>query len=421
MRGFATGQATVRPLHLYLVGTGSWFASFGIQSVMFAWLVTMVLRESPQMVGVAQMAMLVPALLFMLIGGSLADRYGGQRVVVIAQSIAVLPPLGLLLVLGADSLSFGFMIGYALMMGCAQAFVTPARDALLNQVAEGKIQRTVVKATMIQFVMQMVAFLVAGQADRLGPELVVGVQILALAIGAVALGRIVLEAPSSAVTAVHPVRDLALSVVAGWRTVMRSASMRMVAVQNIAVGMFFMGSYIVTIPLLVRDRYDGSAGDLALLNAANALGLVLTIFLLLRVGDIHRQGRALLLAHGVGAVALGAGGVGLGFPAFTACIFAWGACGGIAMTMARTIMQEQAPDDQRGRVMGFFSFSFMGAGPIGAVLSGFMAERWGPEIALTIAATAMLVVVIVVSLTSKLWSIDTKSHEVLASEVVSKK
>jgi nitrate/nitrite transporter NarK len=69
----------MKPMPAYLVGTGSWFMAFGIQSVMFTWLVTMVLRESPNMVGVAQMTLLLPGTLLILIGGSIADRVGGQR------------------------------------------------------------------------------------------------------------------------------------------------------------------------------------------------------------------------------------------------------------------------------------------------------------------------------------------------------
>ena len=80
----------LRPLHYYLVGTGTWFLAYGIQSVMFAWLVTMVLRESPERVGFAQMALLLPGTLLILIGGSYSDRFGGRRVVVLAQTFAVL-------------------------------------------------------------------------------------------------------------------------------------------------------------------------------------------------------------------------------------------------------------------------------------------------------------------------------------------
>ena len=391
----------MRPLHLYLAGTASWFVNHGIQGVLFAWLVTIVLRESPQMVGVAQMAMLLPALMFMLIGGSMADRYGGRRVAVLAQSLSVVPVLGLLLVLAAGRLSFGFMIAFALLMGLAQAFVTPARDGLLNQVAEGRIQQTVVRATMFQFSAQFIAFVIAGLTERIGAVTVIGVQAVVLIIGAFAMGRIPVAAPTPKLAGTGMWRELYASVATGLVTVMRSPPMRMVAVQNFAIGMFFMGSYIVTIPVAVRDIYGGSAADLAMVNAANSFGLVLTSFLLTRVGYIRHQRRALLLAQAVGAVMLSMAGLGLAFPIFAACIFLWGGCGGVAMSMARTIMQEQAPYDQRGRVMAFFSFSFMGAGPFGALLAGALAQRWGAGMALIAAACGMLMVVATLAVASR--------------------
>ncbi|MDE0226499.1 MAG: MFS transporter [Gammaproteobacteria bacterium] len=253
----------MRPLNLYMAGTASWFVNHGIQGVMFAWLVTIVLRESPQMVGVAQMAMLLPALLFMLIGGSLADRFGGRRVAVLAQAFSVVPVLGLLVVIATDQLSFATMIGFAVLMGLAQAFVTPARDGLLNQVAEGRIQHTVVRATMIQFSAMLIAFVIVGQTDRVGPAPVIAVQALVLILGTIAMRRIPVSAPARRPSDNALWRDLSASVATGLVTVMRSAPMRMVAIQNVAIGMFFMGSYIVTIPVAVRDIYGGSAADLA--------------------------------------------------------------------------------------------------------------------------------------------------------------
>ena len=389
----------MRPLHLYLAGTASWFASHGIQGVMFAWLVAIVLRESPQMVGVAQMAMLMPALLFMLIGGSLADHYGGRRTAVLAQALAVVPVLGLLLVLAAERLTFGIMVAYALMMGFAQAFVTPARDGLLNQVAQGRIQGAVVRVTMVQFGAQLIAFVIVALTDRVGPIPVIAFQATVLTLGALAMSRIPVALPTRSDAAVWS--DLYASVATGFVTVMRSVPMRMVVVQNFAVGLFFMGSYIVTIPLTVRDVYGGSAGDLAMVNAANSLGLVLTAFLLTRVGHIRRQGRTLLLAHAVGGVMLCLAGAGFDFAVFAGCIFLWGGCGGVAMSMARAIMQEQAPYDQRGRVMAFFSFSIMGAGPFGALLAGALVEWWGPGNALITGACGMLVVLAILALATR--------------------
>lgn len=382
-----------------MFGTGSWFLAFGIQGVMFAWLVTMVLRESPEMVGLAQMTLLLPAMLLMLVGGSLADRLGGRRMAIVAQLASVVAPLMLLTVVWFDQLTLSSMLLYAVMMGCAVAFVTPARDGLLNHVAEGRIQRTVLLTSVMQFSMQMLGFLIASLADDTGPVVILGVQAGVLAIGVFGFLRVPATTP-------EPVEDrpsLLQSVVEGAKTVLHHREMRMVMVQNFAMGLFFMGSFIVTLPLLVREVFDGSATDLGLMNATNSVGLVATILLLLRLGDVRRQGRALILAQLLGSVVLAVAASAANFALLLTALFFWGACGGIAMTMSRTIMQEQAPDAQRGRVMGFYSFSFMGAGPIGAVLSGYLVERFGPQMALLIAASIMFVFILVIGLQSSLW------------------
>ena len=389
----------MRAIHYYFIGTGTWFVSHGIQSVMFAWLVTMVLLETPEKVGLAQMVMLVPTTLLMLVGGSYADRFGGRRVAMIAQGFGVLPVLLLLYVVAADSLSFTTMLVYAVMMGCAQAFVTPARDGLLNQVAEGRIQRTVVLASLIQFGIQMVGLLAAGLADQIGPIAVLAGQAGALLVGVIAYRRIPRRV--QAAKTIHA--PMLPSIVDGCRTVLASTAMRPVVLQNIFMGIFFMGSYIVTIPLLIREVYDGSSADLAIVHAANALGLVTSIVGLLFLGDIKRQGRALLFTQGIGGVFLASAGLGFGFPFMVGCIYLWGLCGGVAMSMSRTIMQEQAPDDQRGRVMAFFSFSFMGAGPIGAIGSGYVVEAMGAGPTLIVASVSMAFVVLVIGFTTSLW------------------
>ena len=369
---------------------------------MFAWLVTMVLHETPQMVGVAQMAMLVPVMLLMLFGGGVADALGGRRIAILAQSFAIVPSIGLLLVLAFDALDFHLMVIYAVAMGCATAFVTPARDGLLNLVAEGRIQRTVTLVSLIQFGVQMIGFTVAGLAGRIGPLAVLGFQTAVLIAGAVAYTR--LPSPPARAIAMPSLRDLVDSVAEGCQTVLRSDAMRPVVVQNIAMGVCFMGSYIVAMPLLVREVYQGDAADLSMVMIANALGLVTSILLLLLGGGLRRQGRALLLAHFLGCIFLAAAGLDFGFWAAIACIYLWGACGGVAMSMSRTIMQEAAPDGQRGRVMAFFSFSFMGAGPLGALLAGYLVGWVGPPLALFISSAVLMVVIVAVALTSSLWN-----------------
>ncbi len=369
---------------------------------MFAWLVTIVLNESPVMVGVAQLALLFPATLLMLVGGSLADRLGGKRVAVVSQTLAVFPLGTLAIFLLLDQLSFGFMIVYAIAIGSLQAFVTPARDGLLNSVAQGNIQRTVVKVTLIQFLVQMGGFILAGTADAIGGFLIIATQTAIVAGGTLALGRLPHQRETDIRLAAEPwFPALARSIKNGFATVWSNPSMRMVVIQNVAMGICFMGSYVVTIPLLIRERYDGSSEDLAFVNLVNSAGLVMTILAQLILREIRHKGNALLLAHGIGALFLAIASLGFDFPFFLTCMFLWGACGGVAMSMSRTIMQEEAPNDQRGSVMSFFSFSFMGAGPIGALLWGFIAEYIGPQIALFVACSMMFVIVLCITTLAK--------------------
>ena len=78
------------------------------------------------------------------------------------------------------------------------------------------------------------------------------------------------------------------------------------------------------------------------------------------------------------------------------------------MTMARTIIQEQAPEGQRGRIMAFHSFSFIGSGPIGALFCGFLVEQVGPKSALIVASGLMLVVMLALTFFTGLWQLDAK-------------
>lgn len=422
----------MRPLHYYLLGTSSWFLAFGMQTVLFAWLVTMVLRETPEMVGVAQMTLLLPGTLLILAGGAFADRYGGRRMAVAGQSAAVLAPLMLLVVVASGRLTFADMLLYAAVMGCAQAFVTPARDALLNQVSGGRVQRTVMLVSAAQFGTQIFGILFASLADDLGVAPILGVQVLILAAGV--LGFLGIKEPRSARAPVagasaarffwrrRPAQDrqaqgsrpamkprqdpgdaLLQSIREGLTTVLRHRSLRLVTLQNVAMGLFLMGAYIVTLPLLVREVFQGSAADLSLMNACNLVGLVLAILLLLRRGDVVRQGRALILAQWGGALVLILLAMAPNYAVFLSVLFLWGASAGVAMSMARTIMQEQAPEAQRGRVMAFSALSFIGAGPLGALLNGYLAEQFGPQAALGIVGLGMAAVLVLVGLRSSLW------------------
>lgn len=398
-------------LVLYLLGTATWFAAMGVQTVLFAWLVTVELHETPEKVGLAQFSMMLPTLGLLLFGGVAADRFGGARMALLAQLAAVVPVLALAAMIFFDALAYPLLIGYALVMGTMQAFVTPARDGMLSQVAGVRIQRTVVLASLVQFGVQIVGFSLAGLADSVGAFTVLAVQAGILAVGALAFAALMVRlrrgivAPSA--DAPKPPRPtLAGALREGLATVRASEAMRGVVLMNICVGLFFMGAFQVGIPLLVREVHGGTPGQLALVNGVHMVGIVLTTLVLLRLGDVQRRGRVLLLGVFGGAVGLAGMGLTGSFAGLLFWSFCWGITGGMVMSMSRTIMQEAAPPDRRGRVMALFSLSFMGAGPLGALLSGFLVQAFGVHLALVFPAVVISGAALVLLLRTSLWRLS---------------
>ena len=372
-----------------------------MQSVVFAWLVTMLLREPAERVGYAQMSILLPGMLLILLAGAIADRVGLRRQALWSQVFAALTPMLLIYFLYFDALSYSVIIVYALLMGLAQAFITPARDGLLNHVAGDNIQRMVVLASLCQFGFQILGYTLAGFADSVGAITILSVQSVILLMGCgalMALGEV--EEPRAGALQASVLKDLW----EGASTVAGNPLMRAVMIQNVAMGIFFMGAFIVALPLVVREVYDGTSADLASLNAFNSLGLVITIGVLLRIGHIARAGRALLLSQFVGSLVLALAGWVVQQYLFVFFVFMWGICGGVAMPMSRTLMQQTAPPALRARVMSFYAFSFMGAGPLGALWAGYLADSFGPQQAIMTSAGCMALLALIMGVMSPLWA-----------------
>ena len=96
-----------------MFGVGSWFGSFGLHGVLFSTLLVVELQESEWRVGVAQSAIMVPAVVLMLLGGIVADHADRRSLLVrlhfAGAALAIL--LGTALLTGW--LSYSLLILYA--------------------------------------------------------------------------------------------------------------------------------------------------------------------------------------------------------------------------------------------------------------------------------------------------------------------
>ena len=383
----------------YLAGISSWFASSGMQVIVFPWLVTVVLHEPAARVGVAQMSLMAPSIFLMLLGGAVADRADCRRLLVRGHLVAALPPLLLGAAIAWGWLAYGGLIAYALAVGAAGAFVMPARDAMLTRVVAGGLGRAVAVMTATQFAAQLVGIAVGGSAGAIGAPALLLLQAAVLAFGGVAALRLPAAPPmagAAALSRLGAMRD-------GLRAAAASPVLVPVLIANLAVGVLYVGAFLVILPLIVRDVYGGGSAQLSLVSLGFWGGTIGSTLVQIRLGALRRPGRAIVVALLLGAGVLAAMVWPSPFPAFVALCLVWGLGAGVVMTQARTLVQSAAPETHRARILSLFQLGLMGGAPVGALLIGYLAALAGPRGAAIYPATCMLLVLAGLLLRSRLW------------------
>jgi MFS family permease len=200
----------------------------------------------------------------------------------------------------------------------------------------------------------------------------------------------------------------------GLKVVIRSPRMGPALVMMMAMSTFYGGSFVVLNPIIVRDVYHGSASDISMSFAAFMIGTVVITILLVSLGGVKKQGRALMLAIFIGGIFLLIAATGLPFYGYLITLFFWGMCGGVAMSMGRTLMQESAPLEYRARVMSVFSLGSVGGMPMGALLMGYCAASIGGLMTLCVAVAGIWLVLALVwwkSALARLEPLTLEQHE----------
>lgn len=389
---------------LYLAGLGSWFVPLGIQMVLFSWLAAIVLHMNAFYVGLAQVAVMAPGILFLPLGGLVADRGNPRRLLLRYHFLYAVPPLVLAGVLALGGLSYPLLIAYGLAAGSIGAFAVPTRDALLPTVTGGNLPKAVALATALQFFGQLIGIACASQADRIGAVPLLGLQATMVALGAIAVWR--LPDPPPHPPAKHD--GFWRNLGDGIAEAARSEQMWPVLLLNLGIGIFYVGPFLAVVPLVVRDVYHGSAAEIAYVNLAFWAGTIVAAFAFARIGrGLTLRGRLVVCAVSVGAVILLAMALQPPFLVLNALCFVWGLGAGITMTQGRTVLQIAAPPTHRARVMSLFQLGLGGGGPIGAFIAGSLAAAFGLKMAMVVPALAMSLLIASVLFFSSIWSMRT--------------
>jgi MFS family permease len=380
------GALHERNYRLYLIGQmvsqiGTW-----MQRTAQAWLV-LDLTGSPLALGTVTAVQFVPVLFFTLWGGVLADRVAKRDLMVVTQTLQMVQAfvLGFLVLTGVVQLWQVYVL--ALALGVTSAVDQPARRALASELVD---REYVASAVALNSAMLNLARVVGPALGGLGIVLVgVAGCFLLNGVSFVAVIVALLMMRSSEFRLVLNTRRVGFAgqIIEGFVYATRTPDVAFTLILVGALGTFGY-NFNVVLPLLARFALDSSALGFGGLNSALGIGSVAGA--LFAAGQGRSTVRAVTFAATVFSVVLGLLGLAPFYLAAIVLLLAQGFWSVSFSTTANTRVQLAAPPELRGRVMGIYNLVFVGTTPLGAGLTGAIADRWDIRAALVTNAACCL-------------------------------
>ncbi len=373
----AIGRASLNSeFRAYLSSTGFTSLAFAMQQLLISWLLVGVLLLPADQVGVLQAAMGIPGIFLMLWGGASADRADPRTLLMRVYFLAPIFPLFLIAVINTSALSIWSVVLWGLGMSVVVSFSMPAQQAILNRVTSGgDIQKGVSAATAIGFLVQIIGLYAAGQLDRFGLTNVLIVQGICLLLGALTIRRLSPLPPTALQTKQSSNSSLA-NIAAGLRATFKHRVIFQLLLINFVSSIFNAGAFMTAFPFIIKRVYDGDAVLLAIMMGVFFAGAMLSNLLMLKLMPFRQPGRLFLLMQLSRIVVLWLMWIEPSWWLLVLAIIGWGVNMGFTSTLTRTITQESANPEYRGRIMGVLTLGTMGSAPIGAIVLGYVIESF---------------------------------------------
>jgi MFS family permease len=374
----------VRNYRRYFAGqlislSGTW-----MQTVAAVWVI-LTLTDSGVAVGLTTALQFLPMLLIGAWGGLLADRFPKRRLLMTTQALMMIPAAGLFAVT-ATGVATPWMVYLAVFaFGSLNAIDNPTRQSFVYEMVGPD---RVVNAVSLNSVIV--------QAARIVGPAIAGVLIATVGVAPVfALNALTFVAMILALRGMDAGRLHAGPVAARAPGAIRAGLRYVRGTPELMVPLALMGlvgtlgfNFQVVLPLLARFSFESGAMTYAALVSAMAVGSIAGALV---NGHRGRTGPRLIaggaLAFGVSALLAAA------MPSLALEIVMLAVLGAAAVTFAATInstLQLAVTPEMRGRVMALYSVVFLGSTPIGAPLTGWLAQSYDPRFALLLAGISGL-------------------------------
>jgi MFS family permease len=331
--------------------------------------------DSPSALGTVLAAMSIPMVVFLLVGGVIADRFGRTLVIQTSNVVSGLCQLGIASLVLSGHAQVWQLVCLATVIGTSSAMSFPALASVLPQlVPREQLQQANVLISMMRGTLTVVGPSVAGiLVVTVGPGWALAVDGASYLGAAVLLLRVKIPAPVRRGDAPSMLVELR----EGW-TVFRTTTWLWVVVLAFgALNAIHSGAISTLGPVLAKQSDIGERGW-GLILSAEAVGLLAMTLVMTRV----RLERPLLFGMvGIGALALPMVMLGLHphvVPVMAVAVLA-GAGTEIFNLGWNLAMQENIADDMLSRAYSYDALGSFVAIPVGQLLFGPLGVAFGVQ------------------------------------------
>jgi predicted MFS family arabinose efflux permease len=358
-----------------LLWTGAFLSSIGTwtQDVALSWLIHARLGD-PFYLGLRAFASDAPLIAFMLVGGAVADRFDRRRVLLLSNTLQMAFAGVLLALYLAGQLGITAILAVAFVTGLTQSQSAPTYQAVITSlVPPAEIPKAVAMNSLQFNLSRFIGPAIAGLLlARGGTATCLAVNVASFVAVIAALARI--RFPPASRPAAR--ETLARSLKAGFAQVRGSPLLARLTTLGLA-GSFLTFPLITYLPVVAGDVLGTGAAGYSLLLSSFGGGAIGGALFTAHRGQVPGRGRALLVAFLVyGLAAVGAVFSGRQKIAMALLLVAgWSLV--TAFSTLNSLVQENAPDAFRGRILSIYGLAFRGGMPLGSLLAGLLVGPLG--------------------------------------------
>ena len=365
---------------------GTWMQKFAQSLLVYD------LTGSKFFLGIDDFLSQLPILLFMLIGGVVADRHDRRWLLTGSQYVQAFSAFMLALLVWNGSITVWFIFALSFISGCGQAFGGPAYQALIPSLVPRRDLPNAIALNSTQFNLSRVLGpgVGVGIVSTIGLAACFAVNGLSFFIVVVALTALHLPAHTPSADR----RALGVELQSGLFYV-RDNRLMMTLTILVGVSTFLAMPILTMLPAFATEVLTGTGtpeSRLSMLMASQGLGAILGALIVGTVDTRKHMGRLLLSVQiGLGLL-IAAFALSTSLLLSLALLFVGGILFMALFSISFSLVQLTVPETLRGRVVSIYMMALRGGGPIGGLVAGALADRFSASSVMAVNGAVLAVV-----------------------------